>query len=189
MQSKGGKDLIEKFLGSESNARLVTSFPFIDSFCPSLTSLLPSFFSLFLGLAFLRRDALELKGGIALGPFVSSHGQLTSSRAIVGGILVESLAYKRNFRRNNFTVPTKKGFAVVESFVIRKGGELYANLRYLRKSRASESFNLCPSIQKFAIDPNTEATFVGEIIGGPLMTISRNGDLFLVDLPFSNEAN
>lgn len=98
------------------------------------------------------------------------------------------MSYKRNERRNNFTVVTKKGLAVVESFVIVKE-RLGVYLRYLRESCSPGSFGLCPTITRYVIESDIVLTLADDIVGGPVMTVSRDEDLYLVDLPFSFEAS
>ena len=128
---------------------------------------------------------MELQGGIALGPPFSVNGAPTFHRAIIGGHLLESTSYTRNSRRNNFSVRTSRGLAIVEDFVAVKG-ILTAHVLFLQPVGAPSS--ICPTVRQYKT-ANRDQIAASDILEGPLDTVKRHQDYFVVDFPLHLEGN
>ena len=71
------------------------------------------------------------------------------SRAVINGSLIESTSYVRNMQRNNFTVRTSSGFALVEEFFGDQAtSQVQARVRVLVPHH-NPSFEKAPLISGF----------------------------------------
>ena len=164
-------------------------FPFFRAklFCLSFfLSCLLSF------LVFFRSQQLARGNHIAVGPFRNQEGGHTTTccRAIVNGELLESLSYTRNQNRNNYTVRTKAGFALVDHFFMSAkdpDGALFCSVRDLDPALFSGS-SLCPTITAFTARKQPRAISASDILQGPLVTELRGDHTFIVELPHSPDA-
>ena len=95
-------------------------------------------------------------------------------RAVINGVLVESLGYERNARRNNYTVELRGGhFGLVKEFFVATG-RLWAKIDDLKEK---ENGKPCGTIKKYILAKNQRSVPVEDIVNGPLMAISC-GEIF-----------
>ena len=114
---------------------------------------------------FFRSEQLVRGSHVAVGPFRKRGDHTTTcSRAIVNGELLESLSYTRNQNRNNFTVRTSAGFALIDHFSFSAAtasaandpeGDFLCSVRFLDPVAFSGS-SFCPTIKAFTPQEATE---------------------------------
>ena len=121
----------------------------------------------------------------AVGPFRSEqNGQQTCFRAVIKGILMESMGYERNALRNNYTVELNRSrYGLVKEFHIVQG-RLFAEVLLLTRKLDSG----CETIKKLVLTGDRQTVSVDDIVEGPLMTISCGEILSLIQLRPSPEA-
>jgi len=120
----------------------------------------------------------------AVGPFKSGSGQVVCFRAIIKGVLVESLGYERNPNRNNYTVELLDGrLALVKDFIV-SGKELRARIEDLIVKDRTSDF-----ITKYILAGTQRTVSVEDIVEGPLMTISCGSCISLIQHRPSPEAS
>ena len=112
----------------------------------------------------------------AVGPFKIRVGEeVVCFRAIIGGVLVESIGYERNANRNNYTVKLRSGhFGLVKEFFVLNG-ELQARIDDLAENRTTSR----GSITKYTLKGTQQSVPATDIVEGPLMCLSC-GEVFSV---------
>ena len=132
-----------------------------------------------------RRDERVYGSATAVGPFKSgAEGEVVCFRAVIKGVLIESLGYERNANRNNYTVELRDGlFGLVKEFFV-VGGELQASIEDL-----AEKGPTCGSITKYIVKGTRRTVPVGDFVEGPLLTISCGDVLSLIQHRPSPEAS
>jgi hypothetical protein len=115
----------------------------------------------------------------AVGPFQTGpKGRLVCFRAVVNGVLIESLGYTRNRERNNYTVKLRDGrFGIVHEFFGEHEG-LQARVENL--AMITNGQHSCSTISKLTKCDTQRVIPVSEILEGPLMTISFQGVLSII---------
>jgi hypothetical protein len=148
------------------------------------------FFSFFLPVGLtpfflMRREEKVCGNATAVGPFRSEqNGQQTCFRAVIKGILMESMGYERNALRNNYTVELNRSrYGLVKEFHIVQG-RLFAEVLLLTRKLDSG----CETIKKLVLTGDRQTVSVDDIVEGPLMTISCGEILSLIQLRPSPEA-
>ena len=124
----------------------------------------------------------------ALGPFKKIQDERCSfSRAVINGSLIESTSYVRNRQRNNFTVRTSSGFALVEEFFGDQAtSQVQSRVRVLVPHH-NPSFEKAPLISGFLCSDHHQTIDAREISEGPLICVSKTGVFHIIALPFSPE--
>ena len=124
---------------------------------------------------------------LAVGPVQrgGTDDPLVFSRVVVHHLLLESQTYTRNGNRNNCVVRTREGtLLLVRSFFAARG-RAYARATRLK---CADPFKFASKIRQLI--PHEDAVFpVLDIVDGPLLTITRGTDLFLLDVLFSPEVS
>jgi hypothetical protein len=125
----------------------------------------------------------------ALGPFKRGNdGRLFFSRVVIrGGSVIESKAYMRNSRRNNFTVSVGSGEVMQVEGYFEQGGTVFAEVQLLDVAQASSAFaKTRPKIRRFT-GGRKLVIKAEEISGDPLTCLTIGASFYVVDLPFSPE--
>jgi len=124
---------------------------------------------------------------LAVGPV--QHGDpddpLVFSRVVVHGLLLESQSYTRNGNRNNSVVRTREGqLLFVKNFFSVRG------LVWARAVRLEcrEAFEFASRICQLSREDDVVVPVL-DVVEGPLLTIARGLDLFLLDFSFSAEVS
>ena len=179
-----------------SNVRLIRDIvspavgPFVqellgDALLSKYSPCFTPFYSFLIATLLTPRREERVYGNVtAVGPFKSVGDPMVCFRAIIKGVLVESLGYERNPNRNNYTVELRDGrFGLVREFFV-VGKELQARIEDLTVKDQTSG-----SITKYIVAGTQRTVPADDIVEGPLMTISCGDFISLIQHRPSPEAS